>query len=301
MLPAASAASPPEAAPLLEWDGREVHDIAIDLNDASTVPRDIALPRLCCDLQSLDFLAKCALFLGVVGVSVWALATDGALGLQEGTRDYLAVTVLSFAVFYTCYGLPGLLGGLCDLPAPEFVEPFSPPKRGAKPTSVLVVFNPASGKLKATAVMAAVRRRLQENNIIFEEWETTGVGCARQILPKAKRHAAVVTVGGDGTYSEVVNALHGSGLPVCVVPAGSGNAIAATLRKAFRAGGPEVAFTPEAAVTQGLDALESGSRVAIDQLEVDLGDGRCLDCAVVALFGLVGEVDIVSEPLRSTL
>jgi YegS/Rv2252/BmrU family lipid kinase len=66
----------------------------------------------------------------------------------------------------------------------------------------------------------------------LETWTTGGPGEARALARRAAEagYEAVLAVGGDGTANEVAAGLLGSPTALAVVPAGSGNGLARTLR-----------------------------------------------------------------------
>jgi YegS/Rv2252/BmrU family lipid kinase len=72
----------------------------------------------------------------------------------------------------------------------------------------------------------------------LETWPTTGPGDARELARRAVAagYEAVLAVGGDGTVNEVAGGLLGSSAALGVVPAGSGNGLARTLRIPMDAG-----------------------------------------------------------------
>lgn len=124
---------------------------------------------------------------------------------------------------------------------------------------VLLVVNPASRKGRRRR--GAARRAFHRAGTEVEEYLTTGPGDAERRLRDGPVGAdAVFVLGGDGTVMEVVSALAGRGVPVGVLPAGTGNLVAGVLGVPSRL---------SRAVPQLLDGLVR---------QVDLGrfpDGRC--------------------------
>lgn len=105
---------------------------------------------------------------------------------------------------------------------------------------VLLVANPASRR--GAKLRAAALRELAAAGIHCDPVLTEHPGHAGQICrERAAGYDAVFTLGGDGTAMEVVGALANSGLPVAILPGGTGNLIARALgtplvmRRAVRA------------------------------------------------------------------
>ncbi|MGE5508811.1 MAG: diacylglycerol/lipid kinase family protein [Chitinophagales bacterium] len=93
-----------------------------------------------------------------------------------------------------------------------------------------IVVNPAAGRGLAARRWPEVAAELARLGVEFEAHFTTGPGDATQVAQRAAAEgfSAVVSAGGDGTLTEVVNGLAGTGLPLGVLPLGSGNDFART-------------------------------------------------------------------------
>ena len=122
----------------------------------------------------------------------------------------------------------------------------------------LLIVNPASrrGARHREAALAAIRDAGIECDAILTERAGHGAALAAE---RGRDYDAVFTLGGDGTAVEVIGALAGTGIPVGVLPGGTGNLIARTLG---------IPVTLEAAVK----ALANGDRARIDLGQ--LADGR---------------------------
>lgn len=101
---------------------------------------------------------------------------------------------------------------------------------------VMVVINPRSGKgragmLKAEAEKVAAKHGAQ---IHFKIVAAPGDGLrfAREALDGGMER--VITIGGDGTMNAIATGLAGSSLPLGIVPMGSGNGYARSLRLPLR-------------------------------------------------------------------
>lgn len=96
---------------------------------------------------------------------------------------------------------------------------------------VQLIVNPHSGYGGQSRLLADIHQALRQANVPMVEYFTTAPA-------DATRHAAglpddtpaVIVVGGDGTVSEVVNALAGRPVPILPCPAGTENLLAKELR-----------------------------------------------------------------------
>lgn len=93
----------------------------------------------------------------------------------------------------------------------------------------VAIANPRAGVAARRAADAMRRHRLWPD---LETWTTSGPGEAHELARRAAEsgYEAVLAVGGDGTANEVASGLLGSATALGVVPAGSGNGLARTLR-----------------------------------------------------------------------
>jgi diacylglycerol kinase family enzyme len=100
---------------------------------------------------------------------------------------------------------------------------------------VAVVFNPRSG-VALTSEVSARRRAIRSALAMHESralwFETTtldpGQGCVKRAL--AGGAGLILACGGDGTVMACAAALTGTGVPLAVIPGGTGNIIAASLK-----------------------------------------------------------------------
>jgi diacylglycerol kinase (ATP) len=140
----------------------------------------------------------------------------------------------------------------------------------ARPRISLVV-NPASNKGAARAVGAAVATRLArsaEVSLLSGSSQSETL----ELLARAGANAdAVLVCGGDGTVHLAVNVLAESGVPLGIIPAGTGNDTATALG---------MSADPIQAADQLLAAVQAGSLRRIDLGRCDVrpltatGDGR---------------------------
>jgi len=88
------------------------------------------------------------------------------------------------------------------------------------------IVNPAAGTGFAEKTMNRMIPMLDRRGIEYEVFYTTGPGHATEIAAKLadeKTAGAVVAVGGDGTAGETAAGLAGTGMPMGIIPAGTGN------------------------------------------------------------------------------
>lgn len=95
---------------------------------------------------------------------------------------------------------------------------------------ILFVVNPVAGLRNAPR--EAIATEMAAAGVEFEIVETEGKGHGTELAKGARARGwdMVAAVGGDGTMNEVGRGLMGSGVPLGVVPCGSGNALARFLR-----------------------------------------------------------------------
>lgn len=93
---------------------------------------------------------------------------------------------------------------------------------------ILFVINPISGGKKKTAFNKQVLEVLDLKKFHPTFQQTTKPNHAYELGKKAieEKYDAVIAVGGDGTINELGSALVGSGIPLGIIPEGSGNGLA---------------------------------------------------------------------------
>jgi diacylglycerol kinase (ATP) len=100
--------------------------------------------------------------------------------------------------------------------------------------STAIIINPISGGFSPgqARVRAEVAQRIaDEQRHPVEIFVTEAVGHARDLAAAAARRGATLVIawGGDGTINEVASALAFGGVPLGIIPAGSGNGLAREL------------------------------------------------------------------------
>ena len=99
-----------------------------------------------------------------------------------------------------------------------------------KPKTFIVV-NPVAGVTQPEQVREKIESALQEREIPFEIYETTGDDNFKQIIRNAIQQGfkLVIASGGDGTLSGVVDGLVDTQIPLLILPTGTWNALAQAL------------------------------------------------------------------------
>lgn len=88
------------------------------------------------------------------------------------------------------------------------------------------IVNPAAGTGFSLKTMQSLEKKLSADGINYRVFMTESPGHATKIaaeLAAEKDVTAVVSVGGDGTAGEVAAGLTGTGKPMGIIPAGTGN------------------------------------------------------------------------------
>ncbi|MBQ7095505.1 MAG: diacylglycerol kinase family lipid kinase [Clostridia bacterium] len=109
---------------------------------------------------------------------------------------------------------------------------------------ITLLLNPAAGNGRSKKVANAAAAYLKKKDLPYQILETHGPLDATNLCKKLKEDAKegdlLLVIGGDGTFSEVVDGLAGSSLPVAILGAGTGN----DMLKSF----PNVPKKPEEAL-----------------------------------------------------
>ena len=111
-------------------------------------------------------------------------------------------------------------------------QPIARPAQDAdRPARVVAIINPVSCPLGIDEMKRNVAAALEGHGIVAEYFETCESETALSIAAREiERGAALLlAVGGDGTIMETINAVIGKNVPVGIIPAGTGNLLAANL------------------------------------------------------------------------
>ena len=98
-------------------------------------------------------------------------------------------------------------------------------------TRALLISNPAAARTDVRAI-AAVRDVLHGGGWAVELAVTTRAGDARRLAERGREEGfdAVLSYGGDGTAMQIAGAIAGTGIPLGLLPGGTGNVLAGNLR-----------------------------------------------------------------------
>lgn len=94
------------------------------------------------------------------------------------------------------------------------------------------IVNPIAGNNRAIKNMKTIAKYLIQKNIPFNVYPTDKIGTAKKIASELERLGAksIIAVGGDGTFSEVLNGLiNPSSVNLGFIPSGTGNDFAYAL------------------------------------------------------------------------
>jgi diacylglycerol kinase (ATP) len=142
----------------------------------------------------------------------------------------------------------------------------------------LIVLNPVAGQSDTERVLRLLAGAFAVRRSPFDVVETRGPGDAERFArdAAAQGYRAVIAVGGDGTVGEVITGLAGTGVPLGIIPKGTGNQVA------FNLGIPR-------SVEHAVDVVVNGDEVPMDLGQVAGGRyfavaaGTGWDAAVVTL------------------
>ena len=96
---------------------------------------------------------------------------------------------------------------------------------------VRIITNPVSGDGLNWPFLNGLVRHLTLRRFTVEVHQTQGPGHAERLARETPADArCVVSVGGDGTHSEVFAGLAGRAVPACIVPSGTENVLASAFR-----------------------------------------------------------------------
>ena len=98
-------------------------------------------------------------------------------------------------------------------------------------SNVFVILNPVAGTSDPALVRAEIENRLRIHGGKYRIYETTGQENVREVVKDALQQGYQLfwAAGGDGTVSAVANGLIKRGIPMGIIPLGSGNILAKEL------------------------------------------------------------------------
>lgn len=93
---------------------------------------------------------------------------------------------------------------------------------------LLLIVNPISGTASKTELIPKIEQKLRDIGYEVDTRFTEGQGDATRMAGEAvaQGYDTVAVCGGDGTVNEAARALCGTGMPMAILPSGSGNGLA---------------------------------------------------------------------------
>lgn len=98
-------------------------------------------------------------------------------------------------------------------------------------SNILVILNPVAGNADASGIRQALERGFSDGKWSYEIYVTTGQECVADVVRADLNRGfdAIVAAGGDGTVSGVADGMAHSGIPLGIIPVGTGNTLARDL------------------------------------------------------------------------
>ncbi|KAH0629522.1 hypothetical protein JD844_011635 [Phrynosoma platyrhinos] len=173
-----------------------------------------------------------------------------------------------------------------------------------RPCRVMVLLNPQSGSGRALHLFKSqVQPMLKEANIGFDMFVTEKHNHAWDLVREEdmSRWDVLVVMAGDGLLYEVINGLMERPdwrsviqKPLCILPGGSGNALAASLNHYVTKGN----FVKEELLMNCTYFLCKGLHAPMDLVSLRTASGKRLFSFLSFGWGFVSDVDIASERYR---
>lgn len=104
----------------------------------------------------------------------------------------------------------------------------APPQRELR--RALAIYNPRSGNQSGERIAGWLTELAQANNVELVLRETSADVDAKDLVQDAGEFDRVIASGGDGTVMQVMNGIAKKGIPLSVIPSGTGNALAQALQ-----------------------------------------------------------------------
>jgi YegS/Rv2252/BmrU family lipid kinase len=137
-----------------------------------------------------------------------------------------------------------------------------------------IVMNPVAGVSEPRTVREKLESALQEREIPFEVYETTGQKDEdiRQLVRDAvtRGFRLFISAGGDGTLSSVIDGLVGTELPLVIIPTGTWNALARALDIPLQID-PAIELVFQEHKIQTIDAMQVGENYFVLSVSAGIG------------------------------
>lgn len=148
----------------------------------------------------------------------------------------------------------------------------------------VVLVNPSSGRGRGAEAAQRAVARLEQLGADVHVYAGDSVDDTRRLAVEAVASGprALVVVGGDGTLSSVLDAVVGSGVPIALVPAGTGNDLARALGLPFEA-------SDAAAEAAALAVHGTPRAIDVGEVESAAGTRRFLTVAALGFDAHVSE------------
>ncbi len=140
---------------------------------------------------------------------------------------------------------------------------------------LLAIANPISGRGRASRLLPALDGLANTSGTTIEVRMTEAPGHGRELAAKAagEGYDGVIAIGGDGTINEIINGIGPHGLPLAVVPRGTGNVLAKEIGATSRVHRYAASLRDWQTRTRDLGRLQDGKMFACF---VGAGfDGQC--------------------------
>jgi YegS/Rv2252/BmrU family lipid kinase len=128
-----------------------------------------------------------------------------------------------------------------------------------------------AGRSSAEAVRQALDRHFADMHVVYEVYETTGAEQVAEVVRAALRRDVdlVVAAGGDGTISDVAEALIGTAIPLGIIPVGTANVFARELEIPLELESACALLAGEHTTTN-VDAMKVGDRFFVLQIGIGI-------------------------------
>jgi diacylglycerol kinase family enzyme len=213
------------------------------------------------------------------------MSVEGWIALAAGALALVALVVASLVWHRQSHLHPLAAAAAGPSAAPVADEP------AARRPLLAFVLNPAkpdAGTLRLQILAACAGRYLHEPLILETTVEDPGAGQARAAL--AAGAEVVVAVGGDGTVRAVATSLAGTGVPMGIIPLGTGNLLARNVDLPLA--DPAAAL---AVVLDGRDRTIDVGRLQVDRWASGEDPGRERNHLFLVIAGLGFDAAMVAD------